>query len=202
MAWIVICLAIGALCPTRQTFAVDTKASPERSQKISGRVLTLDTFIEKVLADGSESRIPSPLAELIGVTKDIPALDEEILENQATDAMYHLFHLMAERASDTGEARPFGLALHSVREWPEKSEGYWFRASLKGKLEKAIIISGKRDEQGQAIKGTGTTAEKDVNSSEIKKRFQHELDLWLKKSYLKKEWKSAEFVAGVLKKKS
>lgn len=63
------------------------------------------------------------------------------------------------------------------------------------------MISG-RSTEGGGLGALSSGGARPVNSPEIKKRFQHELDLWLKRSYLKKEWKSAEFVNGALKKKS
>ena len=52
------------------------------------------------------------------------------------------------------------------------------------------------------IHDNGTTEDKDITVLDIKRRFQHELDLWLKKTYLRKEWRSAEFADGALQKKN
>ncbi len=184
-------LTISVLGPSRAV-AADAAAKP----------LTLESFVDNVVADGGEGSIPQPIAELIGVTAEIRTLDYRISKDQTTDAMTHGFMVMVERDPSSGEAKPVGLVLLSDQVASGSNEGHWFRASLAGKLEKVVAIQGKRDEQGHSIKGSGTSAEKDIKSSEIKKRFQHELDLWLKKSYLKKEWKSAQFFEGVLKKKS
>ncbi len=153
------------------------------------------------MASGTPGRVPAPIAGLIGVPEDFPTSNLRLTEEQTTDRTYHLFKVLTEKPSDLADAKPVGLALMTDYRWPGNVESYWFRASLDGKLEKVIFSPGKLDAQGQSINGSGTAIDQDVNSSEVRKRFQHELDLWLKRSYLKNEWKSAEFIEGVLKKK-
>ena len=112
---------------------------------------------------------------------------------QTSDDMKHLFEVMVESSTDAPKAT--GLVLMTSRKHLGISEAYWYRATSDGKLEKAVLVSFKINEEGPA-----TATQEDINSPEIKDRFQHELDLWLKKIYLKKEWRSTEFSGGALKK--
>lgn len=197
LLWAVLFIAAGLSGPLPAAHAAQTK----RAGKDSVKALTLQAFIQAVLLNGRHSRIAGPIAELIGVPRDAPTRLVRIPEDQATDGIYHVAHVMTELPSDTPSTEPAGLALHSSYDWPGNSESYWFRVSIGGELERAVTIHGKRDEQGKSIKGSGTTAEKDIDSPEIKRRFRHEMDLWLKRAYLKKEWRSAEFSQGELKMK-
>ena len=103
---------------------------------------------------------------------------------------------------DDESQRPKNLVFQAERRTPGRKEGYWFRASVEGVLQKATLLDAKLDESGKGIKGSGVPTSQDIEAPETKKRFQHELDLWLKKSYLKKEWRNAEFSGGVLTKKA
>ena len=171
-------------------------------EKEALKPIGLEDFIDKVVAEGTQSAVPGAIAGLIGVAADAPVLYLSIDQNQTTDGMIHVFEVVAERNPATGEAKPVGLLLKAQREKSGKLGTAWFSASLVGKLERAVFLSGKLDGQGNGIKGSGVPVEKDIGSAEVKKKFQHELDLWLKRSYLKKEWKSVEFSGGVLTKET
>lgn len=156
---------------------------------------TLAEFVELAVSDCAAGLVPGPIAKLIDVPRDAPACNFSVRREQVNDEMHHLFQVLIE----TDTMKPVGLVLSSDREWSGRSDGRSFRASLAGRLEKAIVIHGKRDEQGESIRGSGTVEEENIGSKETRRRFQHELDLWLKRSYLRKEWRSGEFSEGKLK---
>lgn len=157
----------------------------------------LERFIGEAPVRGTPNRVPGAIGKMIDVSPDTPAYIIVVSTAQSSDQMSHVFHLMIE-LSDTGAQKPIGLVLLANQTGSEISESHYFRASLDGKLAKVGVVRFRPDDTANPA----TTAEADLTSSDIKNRFQHELDLWLKKSYLKKEWRNAEFSGGVLTKKA
>ena len=218
MLWVAVFLALSLSRPACEALATETKVSTQKPRKAIPKAMTLDAFIEKVVAGGSPTHFSELICEILDMPRiDLPARIVVVSEDQTEDKANHDFQILYDKFDD-GPINPaalrreriypwpkhperIGIALSTSYEWPGNDESYLFRVSLNGKLEKAVVIHGKRDEQGNSIKGSGVTTEKDINSPEIQERFQHELDLWLKKTYLKKEWRSAEFLEGDLKKK-
>ena len=198
MLWTVVIFLLSFGGPSRRIEAAETKSAT----KASAKTITLDTLIQNVIAGGRYGELPDRIANSIKIPENTPYRGVRVSADQTTDGMNHNFKVLLEKTPDSGEVKPVGLELDNTRKWPGNSEIYWLHASLDGKLENASYIHGKTDEQGSAVKGSGDFVEKDVNSSEIKDRFKHELDLWLKKTSLKKEWRSADIVEGVLQKKS
>lgn len=160
----------------------------------------LENRIQEVIAKGRDGELPSPIAASVNIPGNAPYRGARVAAEQATDSMSHNFKVLVERASDSDAVKPVGLELDTAKRWPGNSEGNIFHASLDGKLEDASCIRGKIDEQGKGVKGSGEFVAKDIHLPDVKKRFQHELDFWLKKAYLKKEWRSAELSDGELKK--
>lgn len=194
---IAISLALG-LCLTgpRQALAVKP-GKPSSQSPMAAKTVTLKSFVDAALVNGFPAKLPGPVAEYIGIEKEAPYYGLAISTDQATDGMFHSFQVIADSLE---EPKPVILLFGSTYKWPGNKESYSYRVSLSGRLERVVVLHGKMDDQGRSVKGSGTTTEKDINSPEIKERFQHELNLWLKKTYLKKEWRSAEFSQGSLKK--
>ena len=157
----------------------------------------LERFVREAPVRGNPNRVPGAIGKLIDVAPDTPAYIIVVSTAQSSDQMSHVFHLMIE-PSDTGKQDPIGLVLLAKERGVEIRESHYFRASLDGKLLKVGVVRVRIDD----TKTPASTSEAEVTSSDIKNRFQHELDLWLKKSYLKKEWRDAEFSGGVLTKKA
>ncbi len=189
---VVLALCVGGA--SRDSLAVETKAA--------GKTVTLNDLMQKVISGGETGQLPGPIADSISVPKGVPYRGVGVYMDQATDGLDHAVRVLIEKSSDSAAVKPLVLVFQTGRKWPGNAEFNWFHASLDGRLKNASFTHGKRDEQGKIIKGSGGRVEQDINSPEIKDRFKHELDLWLKKSYLKKEWASAEFIDGVLQKKS
>lgn len=179
---------------SRNSLAVETKTA--------GKTVTLADLIQKVISGGETGQLPGPIADSISVPKGVPYRGVGVYMDQATDGMDHTVRVLMERLPNSSAVKPLVLVFQTGRKWSRNAEQYWFHASLDGKLENASFTHGKRDEQDKAIKGSGGRVDQDINSPEIKDRFKHELDLWLRKSHLKKEWKSVEFLDGMLHKKS
>ena len=68
-----------------------------------------------------------------------------------------------------------------------ESKDFYFKSDLTGNLTKAFVGTGKIDSEGKDIRGTGRLDDLDLYSDDVKTRFQHELDFWLKGAYRKKK---------------
>lgn len=165
----------------------------------TSRELTLENVIQEVVANGRDGVLPDRIAASVKMPENAPYRGARVSEEQATDGMSHNFQVLVSKEPDSDALKPVELAINTMKRWPGNSEAYNFHISLDGKLEDASYIHGKRDEEGRSVKGSGQFVTKDVDSSDIKKRFRHELDFWLKKAYRRKEWRSAEISDGELK---
>lgn len=183
MLWAMAVLALSLSTQAAEAGGAKPKATP------------LEDFVQKAVSECSAGLVPGILAKKIEVPADAPACNVEVLTEQTSDNTNHLFQVLIE----TDTMKPLGLVLNTSYQWPGHDVGYMYHASLGGKLYSAVSTLGKRDEAGNAVRGSGVDTREDVNSPAIKKRFQHELDLWLKRAYLKKEWRTAEFSEGKLK---
>lgn len=177
-----------------------TVAGASAATKAADKAISLDALIQKVMEAGRDGALPRFIATAIGIPENTPYRGARIPDDQAKDEMDHVIKVLVDKQSESDVGKPLGLEFNTARDWPGNNEFYYFHASLDGQLENAAFQRGKRDDAGKAIKGSGHITTKDVNSSEIKKRFQRELGCWLKKSCLKKEWRSADISDGELKK--
>jgi len=164
--------------------------------------VTLEILERRSLSDGLPNRVPGPIAGLLDVPPNIPVHQFKVSKDQSSDGMSHMLKVMVELSTTTPPVpvRPLGLVLFANRVQDGALKGYWYRASLDGTLERAVLIEGKTNQEGVALKGSGGATEQDIKAPAVKAAFQHELDLWLKKSALKKEWRAAEFSDGGLRK--
>lgn len=166
--------------------------------------VSLEAFARQTMSVGTPNRVPGPIAELIDVEPDAPVHQLKVTRDQTTDGMNRLLEVIVELSTSTPRRpiKPIGLVLSTYRARGRSTEDYVFRAGLDGTLERASLTLGANDDEGKAIKGSGTVKKQDPNDPGIQDRFQHELDLWLKRRHLKKEWRTAEFSGGILKKRS
>ena len=93
-------------------------------------------------------------------------------------------------STSPGNKSPTCIVVYQDNSKGRSSKGYWFRINLDGKLEKAILSTGKNDENGNPIRGSGVQVEQNVASAEVRKVFSAEMTYWTK-DWLKKQQKVA-----------
>lgn len=142
-------------------------------------------MIQKALTEGHETYYPNVLGSFIDLPGDVAVQSFRVSSASATDEMVHSFKVVVEESTSTEKPTPLKLLFTSTYYWPGNDEQYVFKANLDALLEKVITMSGKHSPDGKAVKGSGVVLEKDIDSPEIKERFQHELDFWLKEKYRK-----------------
>lgn len=192
MSWNTLLLSIVLAAPRPVMAAADARGSSV------AKTSSIEALVERLLRGGFPDKLPGLLAQLVELPSEPSYRGVLVTAEQSTDAMPHKAMVIVDESSQ----KPTFLVFQVDRRTQGHKEGYWFRASVEGALQKATLLDAKMDENGKGIKGTGVTTPQDIESPETQKRFQHELDLWLKKSHLKKQWRNAEFSGGVLTKKA
>lgn len=158
-------------------------------------------LIDLLLNEGGRAEFyAGPLAEQLDLpdpapTKNIDAISKwgteaGRTEEEVTDNWFHSCSLLVEKTS-TGELLPNKLLFQTRLESGRDSETSHFRTSLYGVLEKALVNHGKLDEERKPVPGSAanSSAILDVESSEVKSRLRHELDLWLYGKYFKPKFR-------------
>ncbi|MDE2142701.1 MAG: hypothetical protein KGJ84_09850 [Elusimicrobia bacterium] len=90
----------------------------------------------------------------------------------------------------SGTRNPTCIVVYQNKAQGHESTGYWFRLNLNGQLERAILSTGKNDESGNPIPGSGTQTEQDIASADVKKAYAAEMSYWTK-DWLKQQQKAA-----------
>ena len=144
---------------------VTTAAEPSAS--------SLEAIARRMLSDGLPNRVPSPIAEALGLEADAPVHNAQISKMQSSDGMSHLLQVLVELSTTTPRRpiRPIGVVMGAYRVSGRRADDYYYRGTLAGTLERAIRIDGEVDEAGNSIKGSGKLISKDIESPEVKKRF-------------------------------
>lgn len=166
------------------------------------RSTSIEDVARGMMSDGLPNRMPSPIAESLGLEPNTPVHHAEVAESQATDRLYHALSVLVELSSTTPRRplRPLGAVFLAYREHGRRSDHFYYRATLDGELQRAVHIDGQVDAKGRAVKSSGTIKQQDIASPSVKDSFRHELDVWLKRRYVKRQWRAAKFSGGALKK--
>ena len=143
-------------------------------------------LIEIVVGTGIDEKIGDNLAPVIGLPKAMPMkVRDTLLSGKNKDREIRSCLVIIDE-----DKHPICVyAVRSKKSGRDKRSQY-FRISLDGKLEKAVLSQTKYDENDKGIKGSGVKFDQDINSPEVKKAFDVEMSYWLK-DWLKKEKKSA-----------
>ncbi|MBI4424722.1 MAG: hypothetical protein HY554_13395 [Elusimicrobia bacterium] len=151
--------------------------------------LTWSDLVKRCAEAGDDAYLPQQIGSHLGLDGDPPTKSINVETTETGDDMAHDVNLVL-KVSSSGIRQPLAFNLVTGHDWPGHVEHYHFRVTLDGVLERAVTISGLKDQQGNTISGSGSVAEKDIDSPEIKERFQHEVDFWLKGAYRKKKGKA------------
>ena len=140
-------------------------------------------LVRALLASGREVEIRDGFAQVIGL--DQPAHSKLAAEPFGAEARKCS---VVYAADDTGNDR--AIYLYVMREKKTKHDilGRYFRVSLDGKLEKAVTLRNKLDENGKAIAEGRSKFDEDIDSPEIRKIFKTDMAFWVK-DWLKKQQK-------------
>lgn len=145
----------------------------------------LQRLIDALIQTGSDKKISSTMAPVIGLEKptDVKQKDVMVAQDEKSGDMRTCFVVF----SDSDRKVPMCLFVKRSKQTLESSESKYFKVSLAGKLENAVTWAGKRTATNP-IAGSGVKTQQDIESPEVKKEFNAEMAYWLK-DWLKKESK-------------
>lgn len=151
-------------------------------------------LIEAVLKTGTSENTGKNLAPVIGLPKAMPTKDVEIpISDNAGTAESRRCFVVYEKiegaAPDATEKRAMCAYIVRTRRSGLEKETKYFKLDLTGKLEKVILSRGKYDASGKVVRGSGVKTDLDIDSPEVRKTFEAEMDFWLN-DWLKKQPKA------------
>ncbi|MCX5788228.1 MAG: hypothetical protein NTX64_06950 [Elusimicrobia bacterium] len=144
--------------------------------------LKFEDIMQQSISKGEDEPLRAPLARLVGLTeRDFQGRTVDVDPTETTDGMRHDFMVVLDTNSKA-------LAVDCSTQYDSSGDrdSYHFLLSLNGVLEHALLIKGKLLPDGKPVRGSGVAQERDIKSSEIRRRVKHEMDFWLKGMYRKK----------------
>lgn len=140
----------------------------------------LSKLIQTVMASGGDGQYRNGHAQAAGL--DRPMLLKGIAI-PISDGIRRC-QVIYEPDESSGNRPVYVYLLRSKKKIHEGAERY-YRLSLDGKLEKAITLHNKIDDQGKLLSEGRSRVEEDITSPDIKMAFKTELTFWLN-DWLKK----------------
>ena len=167
--------------PSKKTALKDSVKEPTRD---------LTRLIEVLMKTGDDDR--TQLAKLIGLTgtpltkgRDFTLPRPKGKERRECTIV---FSEDSENGVPSGEKQPTCLYIAHKIVSGHDGESVYYRLSLAGKLEHALVTHLKYDDNGKPVPGAAIDVEKDIDSPDVQKAFKAELAYWTK-DWLKKEQK-------------
>lgn len=150
-------------------------------------------LIETMLKNGSDGTISSVLAPVIGLPKAMPMRREEIvISAKGSDferrGCWVIYESEEGPGSKDGVKRTVCTYVLKATRAGTDNQVQYFRIDPDGTLVKAILSKSKADAAGKPVRGSGVKTDLDIDSPEVKKAFDAEMDFWLK-DWLKKQQK-------------
>ena len=159
-------------------------ALPKGEQKAAKLAKSEFTRIfEFIMKTGGTDRLKPGIAELIGLKGELPVkgLDNKVLlsdgkEYRECSAVY------ADDSEEVSDKKhPICVYFNKLVSSGHTAQSHWYRVTLDGKLERAVIHYSKLDDNDEGIPGADSTVVEDVNSPEVQKSFKSEMAFWLNK---------------------
>ncbi|MCR4294259.1 MAG: hypothetical protein NUW21_01900 [Elusimicrobia bacterium] len=170
-------------------------SKPELKDSVKEPRTDIARLISAVLKKGTSVNTGSNLGPVIGLPKAMSAMDVAVdVSKQAgvkeSRRCFVVFENIEVPAAGTEEKRPLCAYVVKTKRFGLEKHVQYFRLGLNGNLEKIVVMKGKYDESGKAVKGSGIVTNLDIASSEARKSFEAEMKFWLK-DWLKKEQRNA-----------
>ena len=168
-------------------------ASPNRRantdglrDSVSDNKSDISTLVDYLQKHGDEWLIKEHLAPVLGLPGPMPSRmatfsNEDHSTSHGFDHLARVCILVYENTPASKQPRCIYLEKHLVTGYDDETR--YYRISLEGKLEKAIVSRGKRDAMGKPVIGSGVASDQDINSIETRKAFAAEMAAmrkWLK----------------------
>ena len=159
-----------------------------KPSKPSSSKTTVSSFFAKLGSEGDDNYVRPYLAPFLSLTANAPtkAYILDNLDKNARRKPEKICNLVMSPSPD-GSLVPSSAVFIDGYIDDTTTFAYYYKVGLDGKLQAAIKTTGKREE-GKPVRGSGVKEDLDVNSPEVRSRFQKELDYWLSGKF-RKHWK-------------
>lgn len=158
--------------------------APKKSKATQEAQLKTAQLVEFLQRAGKDDILDDmKTAERLGFSTEMPVRVVEVDTPRSIKGWRHretaVVYAPSDQSSDSPSARtPVCVYFYQTKATGHDNKGYWFRLSLQGTLEKALLTIGKNDDAGTPIRGSGVQIEQDIESAEVKKAFDAELSYW------------------------
>lgn len=162
----------------------EVKASTAAAK--AGPVPGMKKFVAHVLEEGMSESLPSALVAAYELPDGLDGRVLQIPAAETTDDLLHAFNALVLEDEPTKAKNLILLARKQAGDG-RNTEFHAFVCAADGTLLKAVRSAWKNDSEGQAVGATASHRPLNISSPEIRARFRHELDFWLKGRYRKKK---------------
>lgn len=165
--------------------AAETPNFNQRSHK-GGLKTDFSRIIEMLKNTGETDRMKPGLAELIGLTGEPPVKGRDNDTGREYRECSMVYPDDSDGATPAEAKTPVCVYFNRRIDSGHDGESHWYRVSMSGKLEKAVIHYNKTDEDDKSVPGSDVIVPEDINSPKVQKAFRTEMDFWLKNSQKEK----------------
>ena len=167
-----------------------TDGKSELKDSVKDSAGNFKRLVEVVFRYGAEGGFKKNLAHVVGLPGEMPTKDQENTTRTPNGKETRGCFIVYEDKPEAEGHRPVCAYILKRIVSGRDSKSQYFRVTLDGRLEKAVLSQGKNDESGKPIAGSGVKFDQDIESAEVRKAFNAEINYWLK-DWLKKEQKAA-----------
>ncbi|MBI5210253.1 MAG: hypothetical protein HY927_09815 [Elusimicrobia bacterium] len=156
------------------------KATPQvKNPSKDKKAALLQSLIKRLMEEGFEDDVLRNLRDDLEIPLDAPLFGDGADAELMTDQTYNRTCVVVMEKSPEGKTAAKHLVFMNMKRSDHGSEGYGFRTSPEGVLEKAFVQRGKYDDQGKPVRGSAAVTPLDIGLPDVKARLQRELDFWL-----------------------
>jgi len=143
-------------------------------------------LIEAVLKTGVNGNIGKNLAPIIGLPGPMPMKKQYVvISENGTDYEGRACWVINDNTEGNGKRSLWAYVLKAKRSGRDNQVEY-FQIDPNGKLERAILSKSRAKADGKGVRGSGVKTDQDINSPEVRKTFETEMQFWLN-DWLKKQ---------------
>ncbi|MEQ1918044.1 MAG: hypothetical protein ABL955_02515 [Elusimicrobiota bacterium] len=148
---------------------------------IKGIPNEMSKLVQTVMASGGDGQYRNGHAQAAGLDRPMPLKGIAISISEGIRRCQIIYE-----PDETNGNRPVYAYLLRSKKGAHDGVEHYYRLSLDGKMEKAITLKNKIDDQGKVLSEGRSRVVEDIMSPDIKKAFKTEMTFWLK-DWLKKQ---------------
>lgn len=180
-----LALLLLTIVPLAHSQAGKSGKSPKSSAAAKSN---LSTFFAELSSKGNDEYVRPYLAPFLSVPAKAP-MKEFVAANprKSPNGKTEKACSLVMKSEDGAEPTPMCAVITDGTFGSASIDGFYFKVGLDGSLLAAFKTNSKVSD-GKPVRGSGVKEDLDINSPEVKDRFQKELDFWLSGKF-RKYWK-------------